>query len=115
MRHDGCSSVDTRVVDSRLRDGRTWRKRVCPKCRKQIFTFEITAKEYELFREAKKLQSELSEPQWAVITSDGVKANYLIHAEAVEMVEKLRGLHDSGLTIVTSTVAERLKDENRNT
>ena len=79
-----------------------------------MFTYEVTEEEFKLLMEAKKIQSELNEPQWAVITSDGVKANYLIHAEAVELAAKLRGLNDSGLTIVTSTVAERLTKQGAN-
>ena len=75
-------------------------------------TIEITEEDYELLMEAKKVQSELDAPQWAVITSRGVTATGLTYAEASDMADKMRGLNESGLTIVTAAVAERLGKSN---
>lgn len=112
MNHEGCFSIDTQVLDSRWRKDRVWRKRVCKRCNARLSTFEVTEEELELLMEAKRLQSELDEPQWAVVDSSGVRARDLKHAEAVDLVDKLRGLNDSGLTIVTNAVARRLSHEN---
>jgi transcriptional regulator NrdR family protein len=111
MRHAGCNSIETQVLNSRWRDDRVWRKRVCRKCGARIFTYEITAEEYKLFMQAKELQSQLDEPAWAVIGSLGVHATDLTHAEAADQMEKLRGTNDSGLSVVTAAVAERLKKQ----
>jgi len=52
---------------------------------------------------------ELSEQRWAVISERGCEAQSLRHAEAAELVRRLRGERISGLCVVTDEAAGRLQ------
>lgn len=52
---------------------------------------------------------ELGEQCWAVISERGCEAQSLRHAEAAELVRRLKGERISGLCVVTDAAAERLR------
>jgi len=52
---------------------------------------------------------ELGEQRWAVISERGCEAQSLRHAEAAELVRRLRGESVSGLCVVTNEAAQRLQ------
>jgi hypothetical protein len=54
---------------------------------------------------------ELDLPVWAVVAADHVKADRITYDAAAEIVEKLKAI-DRGVCIVTTDVAERLRNSN---
>jgi hypothetical protein len=106
MRHEGCYSIDTKVIDSRWKNGRIWRRRECLKCHRRFNTYETTQEEFNAVDNEKKRVNELEQPVWAVITFDRVMANGVTYAEAVEVMNAADP-KDSGVVIVTAEVADR--------
>ena len=109
MRHEGCNSIDTKVIDSRWKNGRIWRRRECLKCHRRFNTHETTQEEFNVVANEKKRASELELPVWAVITFDQVMANELTYAEAVEVMEAAVAVKHSGVVIVATEVADRVE------
>lgn len=106
-----CRHTETRVADSRWREGRTWRRRVCFKCKFNIYTYEITAEEYKRFMDA---HSELDEPRWAVIAVRDIKGTGLTYAEALEIMgqEVVQG-EGKNVAISTEEAAARMRKPTR--
>lgn len=52
---------------------------------------------------------ELDEKRWAVISERGCEATRVAHAEALELVRRLKAEKLSGLCIVTEQAASRLQ------
>ena len=52
---------------------------------------------------------ELDEKRWAVISERGCEATRVVHAEALELVRRLKGEKLSGLCVITEQAASRLQ------
>lgn len=111
MRHAGCTSINTQVLDSRWKDGRIWRRRRCPKCFDRFNTHEVTQEEFDRFMSLENqppLITELDEPIWAVVGFDGVVITDVTFDQAKAVVDRVSKA-DTFLT--TAEAAARLGKE----
>jgi transcriptional regulator NrdR family protein len=108
-----CFHHETEVYNSRRYNGRVWRRRRCRDCTERFTTYEVTSEEFKKLMEQEKLENELDEPIWAVVSFDHVKGMNLTHAEAVDIVNRLDAVDDNSLTIVTAAAAARFKPNGR--
>jgi hypothetical protein len=58
--------------------------------------------------------SELGEKRWAVMSERGREATRIAHAEAIELVRRLRAEKLSGLCVITEHAASRLPPARKN-
>lgn len=60
---------------------------------------------------AEEVTSELSAPNWSVVSFERLIAGNLTYAEAVEKLKQLAAEKVSGLCIITDEAAERIKNQ----